>query len=165
MLVCCFFSSPALCTRARKVRPRENMVGVNMVLAYYPHNTIPQDLHNPRLSRANSARTMFTPTMFSRRRKVRPVILQYVMDREAGTNNIYIYIYIMYVCMCMYIYIYIICLYTNIIIIIYIYIYNYYIYIYIYIYKIIIIIYSALLRAPGAGGAPAGQRFVKLSYY
>ena len=47
-------------------RPRENMVGVNMVLAWWTF--IPQDLYNICLNLMNSARTMFTPTMFSRRR-------------------------------------------------------------------------------------------------
>ena len=50
------------------IRPRENMVGVSTVLASYPQNTIPQDLHSPRLNLTVYARTMFTPTMFSRRR-------------------------------------------------------------------------------------------------
>ena len=49
-------------------RARENMAGVNMVLAYYPRNTIPQDLYNPCMNFMNYARTMFTPTMCSRRK-------------------------------------------------------------------------------------------------
>ena len=50
-------------------RPRENMVGVDMVLALYPGLIfISQDLYNPCFDLMNSARTMFTPTMFSRSR-------------------------------------------------------------------------------------------------
>ena len=44
-------------------RPHENMVGVNMALAQYPQLTCKQ-----LQCLMNAARTMFTPTMFSRRR-------------------------------------------------------------------------------------------------
>ena len=46
-------------------RPRGSMVGVSMVLARCPQNTVPQDLYDPFLSLMSYARTMFTPTMFS----------------------------------------------------------------------------------------------------
>ena len=47
---------------------RENMVGVNMVLALYPQSTLYHRNYSPCLHLTISARTMFTPTMCSRRR-------------------------------------------------------------------------------------------------
>ena len=98
-----------------------------------------------------SAKTMFTPTIFTRRRIIQPWKVKVSVGTILGDNcvfnfmwlYIYIYIYIciqMYiciyiyicVCMCMYIYIYIyICTHTYIYLYLYLYIY---IYIYIYIY-------------------------------
>ena len=81
---------PRLPQRGRVAGRRENMAGVNMVLAYYPRNThVPQDLYNPCLNSMNSAGTMFTPSMFS----------------WARPGYIYIYIYYLFVYMYIYIYI------------------------------------------------------------
>ena len=70
-------------------------------------HSIPQDLHSLYLNLTNYARAMFTPTMFSRRRKTggRRGVRGWPASRR-GRDNMYIYIYIC-MNMCVYIYIYI----------------------------------------------------------
>ena len=112
------------------IQPTENMVGVNMVLAEFVK--FKHGLYKScgiEWFEGIFDRAMFTPTMFSRGRRMVPTASTAAEEargrRDRGSEDkhimLYIYIYIMYVCMyvCIYIYIYIMCPY------IYIYIHMY----------------------------------------
>ena len=136
------------------------------------NHSIPQDLYSPCLNLTNYARTMFTPTMFSRRWEAGlPYAMWITIYNPHIVNSLelpprhwiyislslYIYIYV-YICVYVYIYIY---TFISLSLSIYIYIYMYicvcvYIYIYIYIY-ICKCIYRAAPEALGVPVLPGGS--------